>query len=113
MRCRKCGEARHRGIPCAVFVVDPPEGGEVEELAAYAHDAWSGWMSYMFSKGTAGEDGSMVIPKWAVDRWGRQAATASSEVPAEEKASDRAEAAKMQSIVDRWRGRGWSPEESP
>ena len=40
-----------------------------EELAAYAHGAWSRWMAYLFSKCSPGDGGTAVIPKWAVDRW--------------------------------------------
>lgn len=75
-----------------------------EELAEYAHDAWSGWMKYLFSKCQEGttdgfEDGSMVIPKWAVERWTRQMNTAYADLPESEKESDRAEADKMLEIV--------------
>lgn len=34
----------------------------VEELAAYAHDAWAGWMKYLFGKSQHNEDGSVTIP---------------------------------------------------
>ena len=40
-----------------------------EQLADYAHDAWSGWMKYMFSKCTKNLDGSMTIPANSVERW--------------------------------------------
>lgn len=62
-----------------------------EQLAAYAHEAWSGWMRYLFSKCDAQWNGR-VIPPWAVERWQRQLATPYAELPEEEKASDRAEA---------------------
>jgi hypothetical protein len=72
-----------------------------ESLAAYAHDAWSGWMEYLFSKcerdgdPEAGHERDLIIPAWAVERWKRQATTAYHALPEEEKASDRTEADKM------------------
>lgn len=71
-----------------------------ESLADYAHDAWSGWMSYLFSVSTRNEDGTVTIPKWAVDRWVRQMGTPYAELPEEEKESDRKEADKMVKIVE-------------
>lgn len=76
-----------------------------EMLAAYAHEAWSGWMKYLFEKcsvATAlmGEDGDVVIPKWAVERWKRQMNTAYADLPYEERASDQNEADKMLAIVE-------------
>lgn len=71
----------------------------VERLAAYAHNAWSGWMAYMLSKGTFNEDGTWTMPKWAVDRWRRQMQAAYSELPENEKESDRAEARQMIKLV--------------
>lgn len=70
-----------------------------ERLAEYAHDAWSGWMVYMFSKSDKNEDGTMTIPKWAVERWSRQATTKYSGLPEGEKASDRDEADRMLAII--------------
>ncbi len=70
-----------------------------EELAAYAHEAWSGWMAYLFSKCSATDDGTVVIPKWAVDRWQRQACTSYEDLSETEKASDRDEADKIRSIL--------------
>ena len=70
----------------------------VEELAEYAHEAWSGWMDYMFEKGTKNEDGTIIIPKWAVERWSRQAATKYADLSEEEKENDREEAIKMLDI---------------
>ena len=66
-----------------------------EQLAEYAHRAWSGWMKYMFGKGSSCSDGSILIPKWAVDRWSRQMNTEYEDLPEEEKKSDREEADRM------------------
>lgn len=72
-----------------------------EALAAYAHDAWSGWMRYMVSKCEQRDDGSLVMPAWAVERWTRQMSTPYAELPEGEKTSDRAEADKMLAITKR------------
>lgn len=70
-----------------------------ESLSEYAHEAWSGWMIYMFSKMTINEDGTATMPKWAVERWSRQMNTKYSDMPENEKESDRVEADRMLSIV--------------
>ena len=63
-----------------------------ENLAKYAHNAWSGWMRYLFEKSIFNNDGTVTIPKWAVSRWQRQANTLYAQLPENEKQSDRAEA---------------------
>ena len=73
----------------------------VEQLADYAHNAWSGWMEYLFEKCTVNKDGSMVIPKDLVDRWMMQLGTNYEELSEEMKESDRKEARKMLEIVGR------------
>jgi len=70
-----------------------------ELLAAYAHDAWSGWMKYMFSKSLVTILGFVVIPAPLVERWTRQMNTPYEELPESEKLSDRAEADKMLEII--------------
>lgn len=77
-----------------------------EKLARYAHEAWSGWMRFMFAQGgvvsttrVEGEDFDiwMMSPeKYA--RWQRQMTTSYADLPESEKASDRAEADKMLAI---------------
>ncbi len=73
-----------------------------QNLAAYAHKAWSGWMKYMFSKGIENPDGSIIIPADLVERWSRQMNTPYKDLPAEEQISDVAEAHKMIAIFDDW-----------
>jgi hypothetical protein len=46
-----------------------------EEHADLEHEIWSSWMKYMFSKGTFNDDGTWIMPAWAVSRWMRQAST--------------------------------------
>lgn len=69
-----------------------------ERLAEYAHEAWSGWMRYMFKKGTLMGNGALVIPKELAIRWNRQMTTGYKDLPEEEKNSDRQEARKMITI---------------
>lgn len=71
-----------------------------EELAKYAHDAWSGWMEYLFSKAEVNADGTWTMPKEFVDRWYRQINTDYKDLPENEKRSDREEADKIISIVN-------------
>ncbi len=70
-----------------------------EELARYAHIAWAGWMIYLFSKSTKLATGEALIPASLVARWERQTTTPYSELPEDEKDSDRAEADKILEIV--------------
>ena len=70
-----------------------------EKLAEYAHIAWSGWMKYLFSKCEYDNRRQLVIPDWAIDRWKRQAATSYSDMPENEKESDREEADKTLEII--------------
>ena len=71
-----------------------------EKLSEYAHNQWSGWMEYLFSKCVINENGEAIIPKWAVDRWKKQTQTPYSELSEEEKNSDRSEADGMIKIMD-------------
>lgn len=66
-----------------------------ERLAEYAHEAWAGWMRYMLSRCEQKEDGTVIIPAWAVERWTRQMDTVYADLPEGEKESDRDEARKM------------------
>ena len=70
-----------------------------EQLAEYAHGAWSGWMAYLFEKSSFNSDGTVTIPVWAVERWKRQSETAYVNLPENEKESDRKEADLMLEII--------------
>jgi len=70
-----------------------------EQLAEYAHEAWSGWMRYLFSKCIYSKECSVIIPEWAVERWKRQMNTAYRDLPKTEKDSDLAEADTIMGIV--------------
>lgn len=69
------------------------------KLADYAHRAWSGWMTYLFSKSSVNEDGSVTIPAESVARWKRQMVTPYSNLPDLERVSDLDEADKMMKIL--------------
>lgn len=78
-----------------------------EELAAYAHEAWSGMMRWLFSKGefkNITRDGEpttiWIMPSWAVERWQRQMNTPYADLPEPEKVSDRAEADQILAILN-------------
>jgi hypothetical protein len=73
-----------------------------EQLAALAHEQWSGWMRYMFGQGTQNADGTLTLPAWAVERWTRQMETPYSELPDAEQASDRTEADRVLALL--WEG---------
>lgn len=73
-----------------------------EKLAHLCHDQWSGWMEYLFSK-TEGvtKGGSVILPAWAVTKWMRQMDTHYSELSEQEKESDRKEADRFLSIIQK------------
>ncbi|MCL4863980.1 MAG: hypothetical protein KJZ93_31520 [Caldilineaceae bacterium] len=72
-----------------------------EALAAYAHEAWSGWMKYMIDvkRGWPDAYGGWTIAAESLERWRRQMNTDYADLPESEKASDRAEADKMLAII--------------
>lgn len=70
-----------------------------EALADLAHQQWSGWMTYLFDKGTFNEDGTWTMPACAAERWTRQMTTPYSELPEVERASDRAEASRVLCVL--------------
>jgi len=83
------------------LLLDTKEERLVEALAAYAHEAWAGWMNYLFGKCERADCASsfLVIPEWAVLRWKRQAETKYADLPEQEKESDRKEAREMLRII--------------
>jgi len=96
-----CGEIAGEANKCGESGDNLCKGaGELKEaLAEYAHHAWAGWMMYLFEKSVDGaEDGTVVIPAWAVERWMRQATTPYRGLPESEKESDRKEAEQIMVI---------------
>lgn len=89
-------ERKGFAIPVELYETSVAEGGDdtKEQLAAYAHEAWSGWMKYLFSKCENSKDG-LLIPGEFVNRWNRQSETKYGDLPENEKASDRKEASVM------------------
>jgi hypothetical protein len=72
----------------------------VERLAAYCHDKqWSGWMRYLFKRCRMSADGSATILPHFAKRWTRQMSTPYSELPEDEKESDRIEARAILKVV--------------
>lgn len=71
-----------------------------ERLADLCHKQWSGWLNYMFSKGTFNPDGTWTMPAWAVERWKRQMETPYSELSKSEQDSDRNEADKFLTLIN-------------
>lgn len=76
-----------------------------EKLAELAHSQWSGWMDYLFTKcidynpdAVQAEEGAVIIPKWAVERWKGQAKAVYCELTAKEMDSDRTEADKFLAV---------------
>lgn len=83
-------------------MADPRE----EEFAALAHEQWSGWMKYLFSKCVAGNflehetyELDRAIPAEFVERWTRQMNTSYADLSEEEKESDRVEARKVLALL--------------
>ena len=70
----------------------------IEDLADYAHCAWSGWMEHLFKQCTHNPDGTVTIPKWAVLRWKRQLNTDYVNLFPSEKESDRTQAQRILGI---------------
>lgn len=71
-----------------------------EKLADYAHEAWAGWMKYMFSKSTRNQDGTINIsPRGYVDALDRQISLSYHQLTEAEQDSDRAEAKKILAAI--------------
>lgn len=76
---------------------------KIEKLAEYAHDAWSGWMKYMFGKLSRMDTNGiyeLVITHDLVSRWTRQMNTEYKDLPNDERKSDIAEAEKIMKIIE-------------
>lgn len=71
-----------------------------EKLTDLTHRQWSGWMQYLFSKGTFNEDGTWTMPDWAVKRWQHQMNTPLEKLSQSEQDSDRKEADKFLAVIE-------------
>ena len=72
-----------------------------EQLAAYAHEAWSGWMKYVFITAEITSKGFVIIPPALAHRWERQTNTDHGSLPENEKESDCKEADLMLRIMQK------------
>lgn len=106
MNCHLTNEQRKNGAMCRSFDCKScKDFGEkktrtIEALADYAHEAWAGWMKYLFSQSSKSEDGSVTIPTALADRWLRQMETDYNKLTEDEKESDRVEARKIISTIE-------------
>ena len=73
-----------------------------EQFASLAHDMWSGWMAYLFTKCDRAENGGLTIRRETLARWNRQMATSYAKLPEGEKESDRDQADKMLAIIKKF-----------
>ena len=71
-----------------------------EQLADYAHTAWSGWMKHLFKQSKPTIGGEVIIPVGLVERWKMQMNTDYKDLPEDMKPSDRKEADRMLAIVE-------------
>jgi len=75
------------------------QDGLRERLADLCHRQWSGWMEYLFSKGTFNDDGTWTMPAWAVKRWTAQMVATYEDLSPEEQNSDRKEADRFLALL--------------
>lgn len=71
-----------------------------EKLAELAHDQWSGWMKYLFSKGVFNDDETWTMPAEFVQRWTRQMNTPYPKLSETEQDSDREQADKFLAVIE-------------
>lgn len=71
-----------------------------ETLANLCHEQWSGWLRYMFDKGTFNEDNSWTMPPEFVERWVRQMNTSYMNLSEAEQESDRKEADRFIEVME-------------
>lgn len=72
----------------------PAQAGVREALAVLCHQQWSSWIKYMLSvcsedRGPFNPDGTVTIPKEAIDHWLRQTSTPHAELTEEARDSTR------------------------
>jgi hypothetical protein len=72
-----------------------------ERLASIEHERWADWQSYVHSKCVKNDDGTLTIPKWAVEQWERQINTSYSGLTEEEKDKDREQVMRYWHLIDK------------
>jgi hypothetical protein len=70
-----------------------------EQLAALAHEQWSGWMEYLFSKSIRLQDGGVLITPPYAERLRRQMTTSFTDLTEHEKQLDRHEADRVLALL--------------
>ncbi len=96
------GMAERDGIdPNDLSVTDDRMGELREKLAAMQHEQWSGWMEYLFKRCKRAYlmSDELTIVEGDVQRWKRQVATPYTDLPENEKESDRIEADKYIDLI--------------
>jgi len=72
-----------------------------ERLASIEHERWADWQRYVHSKCVKNNDGTLTIPKWAVEQWERQINTPYSGLTEEEKDKDREQVMRYWHLIDK------------
>ena len=74
----------------------------IEELADLEHERWSGWMRYLFTKGTDNPDGTFTINADSVRWWRGIMETRYADLTERSKESDRIEVRKTLALLERY-----------
>ena len=70
-----------------------------ERLAVYAHNAWVGWMKYLFNSALFNRDGTVTFPEGLLSKWKYEMNTPYKDLPEKMKKADREEADKIIKII--------------
>ena len=71
-----------------------------EKLADIEHQRWADWQKYVHSKCIKNSDGTLIIPKWAVEQWERQINIPYSELIEDEKEKDREQVRRYWNLIN-------------
>ena len=71
-----------------------------EKLADIEHQRWADWQKYVHSKCIKNSDGTLIIPKWAVEQWEREINTPYSELIEDEKEKDREQVRRYWNLIN-------------
>jgi len=70
-----------------------------DKVGALYHAQWSGWVHYLFEKGTDNDDGSVTLPREFVTQWSRQAQLLWPEMTQKEQHVAREAASKFMAVM--------------
>jgi len=87
------------GIEQGVLIEREEMKSKREQLADYAHRAWSGWMKWLFSRSEENIDNTVIVPATLVQHWKRQIDTDYKDLSKMEKESDLKEADEILAII--------------